>query len=134
MSGANRGRLFLENAAKAAAGTHSVSDTGELLSALGRVVAIDSPVYCPGVTTLEKAVASIFPVRAADYTSAAVTVEEVFGRDRRDRHARLLERRGPGGSGGAASRPPRGDRATGPDLRYARRFLRGGLRRPAPRT
>jgi len=79
MSDANRGRLFLENAAKASAGTHSVSDTPDLLAALGRVVAIESPVFCPGVTALEKAVASIFPVRAADYTAAAVTVEEVFG-------------------------------------------------------
>jgi len=72
-------RLFLENAAKAAAGTHSVSDAGDLLAALGRVVAMDSPVYCPGVTELEKAAAPLFPVRAADFASAAVTVEEVFG-------------------------------------------------------
>ena len=79
MSDADRERLFLENAAKAAAGTHSVSDTGDLLAALGRVVAMDSPVYCPGVTELEKAAASLFPVRAADYAAAAVTVEEVFG-------------------------------------------------------
>ncbi|MDP2658619.1 MAG: LUD domain-containing protein, partial [Candidatus Deferrimicrobium sp.] len=79
MSDANRERLFLENAAIAAAGTHSVSDTGELLAALGRVVAIDSPVYCPGVTELEKAASPLFAVRAADYAAAAVTVEEVFG-------------------------------------------------------
>jgi L-lactate dehydrogenase complex protein LldG len=79
MSGADRERLFLENAAIAAAGTRSVSGTGELLAALGRVVAMDSPVYCPGVTELEKAAAPLFPVRAADYAAAAVTVEEVFG-------------------------------------------------------
>ena len=79
MSGTDRERLFLENAAKAAVGTHSVSDTGDLLAALGRVVAMDSPVYCPGVTELEKAAAPLFPVRAADYAAAAVTVEEVFG-------------------------------------------------------
>lgn len=79
MSDVDRERLFLENAAKAAAGTHPVSDTGELLAALGRVVAIDSPVYCPGVTELEKAAALLFPNRAADYAAAAVTVEEVFG-------------------------------------------------------
>ena len=79
MSGADRGRFFLENAAIAAAGTHAVSDTEELLAALRRVVAIDSPVYCPGVTELEKAAAVLFPVRAADYAAAAVTVEEVFG-------------------------------------------------------
>jgi L-lactate dehydrogenase complex protein LldG len=79
MSDRDRERLFLENAAKATAGTHSVSATGDLLAALGRVVAMDSPVYCPGVTELEKAAALLFPVRAADYAAAAVTVEEVFG-------------------------------------------------------
>lgn len=79
MSGADRGQLFLENAAKAAAGTHSVSDTGDLPAALGRVVAIDSPVYCPGVTPIERAVAALFPSRVSDYAAAAVTVEEVFG-------------------------------------------------------
>jgi L-lactate dehydrogenase complex protein LldG len=79
MSAADRERLFLENAAIAAAGTHAVSGSGELLAALGRVVAIDSPVYCPGVTELEKAAGGLFPVRAADYAAAAVTVEEVFG-------------------------------------------------------
>jgi L-lactate dehydrogenase complex protein LldG len=79
MNGADRGRRFLENAAKAAAGTHSVSDTGELLAALARVVAIDSPVYCPGVTELEKEAAALFPNRVSDYPAATVTVEEVFG-------------------------------------------------------
>ncbi len=34
MSGADRGLLFLENAAKAAAGTHSIPDMGDLLAAL----------------------------------------------------------------------------------------------------
>jgi L-lactate dehydrogenase complex protein LldG len=79
MSAADRERLFLENAGIAAAGTHSVSDTGELLAALGRVVAMDSAVHCPGVTELEKAAAALFPVRVDDYAAAAVTVEEVFG-------------------------------------------------------
>jgi len=79
MSAADRGRLFLENAAKAAAGTHSVSGTGDLPAVLGQVVAIDSPVYCPGVTELEKEAATLFPNRVSGYASAAVTVEEVFG-------------------------------------------------------
>jgi L-lactate utilization protein LutC len=79
MSAADRERLFLENAAIASAGAHSVSGTGDLLAALGRVVAMDSPVYCPGMTELEKAAAPLFPVRAADYAAATVTVEEVFG-------------------------------------------------------
>ena len=79
MSGVGRERLFLENAAMASAGTHSVSDVGDLLAVLGRVVAIDSPVYCPGVTELERAAAALFRVRVDDYAAAAVTVEEVFG-------------------------------------------------------
>ena len=79
MSGADRERIFLENAATAAAGTHSVSDMRELLSVLGRVVAVGSPVYCPGVTELERAAAAFFQVRVDDYVAAAVTVEEVFG-------------------------------------------------------
>jgi len=79
VSDTGRGRLFLENAAKAAAGTHAVSGTEELLASLGRIVAMDSPVYCPGVTELEKAAAPLFPVRAAEFAAAAVTVEEVFG-------------------------------------------------------
>lgn len=79
MSGPDRGRLFLENAAKAAAGTHSVSGTGDLLAALGGVVAIDSPVYCPGVTPIERVAAALFPNRVSDFAAATVTVEEVFG-------------------------------------------------------
>ena len=79
MSGADRGRLFLENAATAAAGTHSVSDTGDLLAALRRIVAIDSPVYCPGVTPIERTVQTLFTNRVSDYAAATVTVEEVFG-------------------------------------------------------
>jgi len=79
MSGADRERIFLQNAATAAAGTHSVSDTGDLLAALGRVVAMDAPVYCPGVTSIERAAAALFPNRVSDTAAAAVTVEEVFG-------------------------------------------------------
>ncbi len=79
MTAADRGRLFLENAATAAAGTHSVSDTGDLLAALRRVVAIDSPVYCPGVTPIERAVQTLFTNRVSDTAAATVTVEEVFG-------------------------------------------------------
>jgi len=79
MSGADRERLFLENAAIAAAGTHSIPETGDLLAVLERVVAMDSPVYCPGVTPIERAAAALFPVRVDDYAAAAVTVEEVFG-------------------------------------------------------
>jgi L-lactate dehydrogenase complex protein LldG len=79
VTAADRERRFLENAAIAAAGTHAVSGTGELLATLRRVVAADSPVHCPGVTELEKAAAGLFPARTTDYGAAAVTVEEVFG-------------------------------------------------------
>ena len=79
MSRTERERRFLENAAKAAAGACSVSGTEELLAALGRIVAADSPVYCPGVTPVERAAAALFPARVDDYAAAAVTVEEVFG-------------------------------------------------------
>ena len=79
MSAADRERRFLENAAIAAAGTHSVRDTADLLETLGRIVAPGSPVHCPGVTELEKAAAALFPARVDDYSAAAVTVEEVFG-------------------------------------------------------
>jgi L-lactate dehydrogenase complex protein LldG len=70
---------FLGNAAAAAAGAHSVSGTGDLLAALGRIVPAGSPVYCPGLTELEKAAAPLFPNRVADCMAAEVTVEEVFG-------------------------------------------------------
>jgi len=79
MSGEDRERLFLENAAKAAAGAHSASDPGGLLAALGRIVATDSPVYCPCITPIERAAAALFPNRVSDYAAATVTVEEVFG-------------------------------------------------------
>jgi len=79
VNGVERERLFLENAATAAAGTHSVSGAGDLLAALGRIVPMDAPVYCPGVTPIERAAAALFPVRVDDYAGATVTVEEVFG-------------------------------------------------------
>lgn len=79
MSGPDLAARFLENAAAAAAGAHSVSGTGDLLAALGRIVPTGSPVYCPGLTELEKAAAPLFPNRVADCAAAEVTVEEVFG-------------------------------------------------------
>ena len=35
--------------------------------------------YCPGATETEKTVSGLFCNRVADYATAAVTVEEVFG-------------------------------------------------------
>jgi L-lactate dehydrogenase complex protein LldG len=79
MSDAERERLFLENAAVASAGIHTASDAAALPAVLGRVVGTDSPVYCPGVTPIERAAAALFPNRVSDYAEATVTVEEVFG-------------------------------------------------------
>lgn len=79
MSGADLPSMFLENAAKAAAGTHLLSGAGALRETLARIVPPDAKVYCPGVTEIERAVAAFFPNRVADYAGATVTVEEVFG-------------------------------------------------------
>jgi len=79
VNGADLATRFLENAAKAAAGTHLLSGADALQEALARVVSPDAAVYCPGVTEIERTVAALFPNRAADYAAAAVTVEEVFG-------------------------------------------------------
>lgn len=79
MNGADLATRFLENAAKAAAGTHLLSGPEKLREALAGIVPPDAAVYCPGVTGIERAVAGLFPNRVADYTDAAVTVEEVFG-------------------------------------------------------
>jgi len=79
VSGADLAAHFLENAAKAAAGTHRVSGVEGLQGAIARIVPPDVPVHCPGVTEVEKAVAGLFADRRAEYAAAAVTVEEVFG-------------------------------------------------------
>ena len=71
--------LFLENAAKAAAGTHLLPGADGLRDVLARIVTPGARVYCPGVTEIERAAAALFPDRAADYAAATVTVEEVFG-------------------------------------------------------
>ena len=79
MSGAVLPARFLENAAKAAAGTHLLSGVDDLREALARIVPPDARVYCPGATEIERTVAALFPDRVADYAVATVTVEEVFG-------------------------------------------------------
>jgi len=50
MNGAEMGRLFLENAAIAAAGTRSVSGTQNILATLGQILVMNSPVYCSAET------------------------------------------------------------------------------------
>jgi L-lactate dehydrogenase complex protein LldG len=79
VNGADLAARFLENAAKAAAGTHLLSGPEKLRETLAGIVPPDAAVYCPGATEIERAVAGLFPNRVADYADAAVTVEEVFG-------------------------------------------------------
>ncbi len=79
MSGADLATMFLANAAKAAAGTHTVTGDDGLRQVLARIVPPGAPVYCPGATEIERTVADLFPTRVEDYVAAAVTVEEVFG-------------------------------------------------------
>jgi len=79
VSGADLATIFLENAAKAAAGIHAASGAAALREVLERIVPRDAAVYCPGATETERAVADLFPNRVADYAAATVTVEEVCG-------------------------------------------------------
>jgi len=69
--------LFLENAAKAQAGTHRVQDKDKLKDKLAEIVAKGVPFFCPRTTELENVAAALFDKPAPDYTSAQVTVEEV---------------------------------------------------------
>jgi L-lactate dehydrogenase complex protein LldG len=71
--------LFLENAAKVAAGTHRAGSDEEIREVLSRVLPAGTPVYCPGRTEKEKAALPVFALRAPDYASALVCVEEVAG-------------------------------------------------------
>lgn len=79
MSGPELDDLFLENAAKAAAGIHRSTGASGLREAVMRIVPPDAAVYCPGVTEAERAVSGLFGNRVEDYGAAEVTVEEVFG-------------------------------------------------------
>jgi L-lactate dehydrogenase complex protein LldG len=79
VTGADLAGLFLENAAKAAAGTRLVPDAAGLREAVTGIVPPDAAVYCPGATEAETAVCGLFANRVAEYAAAAVTVEEVFG-------------------------------------------------------
>jgi L-lactate dehydrogenase complex protein LldG len=79
LSGADLATRFLENAAKAAAGTHLLSGPEGLREALAQIVPPGAPVYCPGATRIERGVAGCFGNRVETYETATVTVEEVFG-------------------------------------------------------
>jgi L-lactate dehydrogenase complex protein LldG len=69
--------LFLENAAKVAAGTHRVDDKDKLKVKVAEIVAKGVSVFCPQTTELENVVAALFDKLAPDYTSADASVEEV---------------------------------------------------------
>lgn len=71
--------LFLENAAKAAVGTHRAGGTEDLVRILREIVPSGVPVYCPGVSEAEQAAAEVLPDLTPEYAAAAVTVEEVHG-------------------------------------------------------
>jgi L-lactate dehydrogenase complex protein LldG len=79
VSGPDLAARFLENAAKAAAGTHFLPGPEGLGEVLARIVSPDAHVYCPGVTPIERTAAALFRNRVSDYAAATVTVEEVFG-------------------------------------------------------
>jgi len=69
--------LFLENAAKVAAGTHRVENKDRLKDKVAAIVLKGVPVFCPQTTELENVVAALFDKLAPDYTSADASVEEV---------------------------------------------------------
>jgi L-lactate dehydrogenase complex protein LldG len=71
--------LFLSNAANVAAGTHRAGSDVELREVLSRILPPGTPVYCPGMTEKEKAALPVLSLRAPDYASAPVAVEEVTG-------------------------------------------------------
>jgi L-lactate dehydrogenase complex protein LldG len=72
-------RRFLTNAGNASAGTHAVSDVTDLRRVLSEILPGTGPVFCPGLTEMEKAAAPSLPCRTADYAGATATVEEVYG-------------------------------------------------------
>ncbi len=71
--------LFLENAAKVAAGTHRAGSDNNLREVLSRILPAGMAAYCPGKTEKEKAALPALPLRASDYASAPAAVEEVAG-------------------------------------------------------
>jgi L-lactate dehydrogenase complex protein LldG len=77
MSPIDRVSLFLENAGKAAAGTHRATAGKKLKEAVSNIVPKGASVFCPRATALEKTAATSLGKLVPDYLSAQVTVEEV---------------------------------------------------------
>ena len=69
--------LFLENAAKSAAGVHRAEGAEQLRTTLAEIVAQEADVFCPRVTEQEKTAAAGIARLVPEYASARVTVEEV---------------------------------------------------------
>ncbi|HTZ16977.1 MAG TPA: LUD domain-containing protein [Dissulfurispiraceae bacterium] len=69
--------LFLENAEKAASGTHLLREKEKLAGRIMELVKKDEQVYCPRATKLEKSAVAGLTALADDCSLATVTIEEV---------------------------------------------------------
>ncbi len=69
--------LFLENAARAAAGTHRVDEREKLADTIAGLVMEGAAVFCPMASEIERAATARIPHLLPDYQAAQVTVEEV---------------------------------------------------------
>ncbi|MEW6348361.1 MAG: LUD domain-containing protein [Thermodesulfobacteriota bacterium] len=69
--------VFMQNASRCAAGTRLARTSEELHQTLNEVLGEESPVYCPRVTALERALGFLGDRVTDDMFQAAVTVEEV---------------------------------------------------------
>jgi L-lactate dehydrogenase complex protein LldG len=69
--------LFLENAAKAAAGTFRVDEMVKLADTIAALVPEGAAVFCPLASEIEKAATAGIANLVPDYQAAQVTVEEV---------------------------------------------------------
>lgn len=77
MSTLDTADLFMQNAAKAAAGISYLDASGSLGAKVAELVPKGIAVFCPGGTELERIAAEHLATRLEDYTDAEITVEEV---------------------------------------------------------
>ena len=69
--------LFLDNAARAAAGISRVAGSEAVARKVLELAPKGADVFCPGQTGLEREIAALLQNRVADYGQAQVSVEEV---------------------------------------------------------
>jgi L-lactate dehydrogenase complex protein LldG len=69
--------LFLENAAKAAAGAYRVDERDKLPGTIAALIPEGTAVFCPLLSEIEKAATAGIPNLVPEYQAAQVTVEEV---------------------------------------------------------